>query len=84
MEREFKTFRERWKEENPDKFIRIDKFLGSGYANHQARCTWSPNCTAEDLVDYVDDSTGNFGGRLENVKENEDGTESGTVVVYFD
>ena len=84
MEREFKTFRERWQEENPDKSIRIDEFLGSGYACHKARCTWSPNCSKEDLVNYVDDSTGNYGGRLENVKENEDGTESGTVVVYFD
>lgn len=81
----FKTFRERWQEENPDKWIKVENFYGnSGYACHSAYCTWSPNCTAEDLVDYVDDSTGNFGGRLEHVKENEDGTKSGTVVVYFD
>lgn len=84
METEIKDFRERWQEENPDKFIKIDKWGGQGYATHYVYCTWSPNCTTKDLVDYADNGTGNFGGRLENVKENEDGTESGTVVVYFD
>ena len=73
-----------WREENPDKFIRIDEFLGSSYACHNARCTWSANCTAEDLVNYCDNGTGNYGGRLENVKENEDGTKTGKVVIYFD
>lgn len=80
----FKDYRERWQEENPDKSIRIDKWGGQGYGTHSAYCTWSPNCTGEDLVNYVDNSTGNFGGRLEYVKENEDGTKSGKVVVYFD
>ena len=85
METEYKTFRERWKEANPDKWVRIESFYGkSGYGCHSARCTWSNNCTAEDLVNYVDDSTGNYGGRLENVRENEDGTKSGTVIVYID
>lgn len=84
MDIEIKDYRDMWQEKNPDKFIRIDEFLGSGYANHQARCTWSPNCTTEDLVNYCDNGTGNYGGRLEHVRTNEDGTESGTVVVYFD
>jgi len=85
METEYKSFRERWQEANPDKWIKVKNFYGnSGYGCHSADCTWSPNCTAEDLVNYVDDSTGNFGGRLEHVRVNEDGTKTGTVVVYFD
>ena len=80
-----KSYREEWKEANPDKHIVVERFIANaGHYCHAAYCTWSPNCTVEDLVDYVDNSTGNYGGRVEHVQENSDGTESGKVVVYFD
>jgi len=80
-----KDYRDRWKEENPDKFVKVEEFIGNaGYACHKARCTWSPNCGVQELVNYCDNGTGNYGGRVENVRQNEDGTETGTVVIYFD
>ena len=77
-------FRKEFLENNPDKNIIIDKWLGDTYGCHRAKATWTINCSVKEVIDYVDGSTGNYGGRIENLKENENGTESGTVYVYFD
>ena len=36
------------------------------------------------LKDNPDKTTGNFGGRIENARKNEDGSTTATVIVYFD
>lgn len=78
-------FRKEFLENNPDKKIKIlDYFANAGYGCHKARCTYTNNCTIEELVNYCDGGTGNYGGRIENEITNEDGTSTGTVVIYFD
>lgn len=77
--------REQFLKDNPDKTIKIEEYVAnSGYYCHKAKCTFKGDWEVQDLVNYVDDSTGNYGGRLENVRKNEDGSTTATVVVYFD
>ena len=77
--------REQFLKEHPDLKIKIEKYwANSGCYCHKALCTYSGDWKKEDLVNYVDDSTGNYGGRIENEKTNSDGSKTGTVVVYFD
>ena len=77
--------REQFLKDNPDKKIKIeDYFPNSGYYCHKARCTYSGDWEVQDLVNYVDNSTGNYSGRIENARKNEDGSTTATVVVYFD
>ena len=40
--------------------------------------------SADELVNYVDNGTGNYGGRVENKRRLEDGRFTGTVCVYYD
>ena len=80
----FGNYRSKWEENNPDKFIKIDEYLKTEPELLIAKCTWSPNCSNKDLIDYVDNSTNNLGGSVELVIENKNGTESGIVVVYND
>lgn len=77
-------FRKEFLEQNPDKYIEINDFVGTGYGTHKYRCTWKGDWTVEQLVNYVDGSTGNYGGRIENKWKTEDGTYKGTVCVYYD
>lgn len=77
--------REQFLKDNPDKKIKIEKYwANSGYYCHKAKCTYSGNWDVQELVNYVDNSTGNYGGRIENERKNEDGSRTATVVVYFD
>lgn len=77
--------REQFLKDNPDKTIIIEDYrANSGYYSHTARCTYSGDWDVQELVNYVDNSTGNYGGRIENERKNEDGSTTATVVVYFD
>ena len=77
--------REQFLKDNPDKTITIENFYAnSGYYCHEAKVTYTGDWETQDLVNYVDNSTGNFGGRIENARKNEDGSTTATVIVYFD
>ena len=77
--------RKRFLKEHPDLKIKIEAmWYNSGYTEHKALCTWSGDWDVQDLVNFVDNSTSNYGGRTENEKTNPDGSKTGTVVVYID
>jgi len=77
--------REQFLKDNPDKTIEIEEYFpNSGYCCHSARCVLKGDWAVQDLINYVDNSTGNFGGRIENVRKNEDGSKTATVIVYID
>lgn len=77
--------REEFLKNNPDKkMISLSYRFEHGYGSSKYRAEWSGEWTLEELVNYADDSTGNFGGRIENLRETEDGTHKGTIVVYYD
>lgn len=70
---------------NPDKkMISLSHRFEHGYGSSKYRAEWSGEWSAEELVNYADDSTGNFGGRIDNLRKTEDGTYKGTIVVYYD
>ena len=79
-----KDFREEFLEQNPDKEIHIHTIVSSGYGTHKYKCTYSDNWEAQELINYVDNGTGNYGGRIENEKKNNNGTTTATVCVYYD
>lgn len=79
------SFREQFLKANPDKQINIEDYrANSGYYCHSAICTYSGDWEVRDLVNYVDNGTGNYGGRIENARQNKDGSTTAKVIVYFD
>ena len=71
--------------ENPNKeVVNYSGMFAQGYGTSKYKMTWKGDWTEEELINYCDNSTGNYGGRIENIQENEDGTKSGTVCVYYD
>lgn len=77
-------FREQFDKENPDKTIFFNQFYGSNCGTTKYLATWTGDWDVMDLVSYADNSTGHFGGRLENVRTNENGSKTGTICVYYD
>lgn len=69
---------------NPEKQIEIGALVESGYGTHKYHCTWSGDWEAEELINFCDNSEGNYGGRIENIRRLEDGRFTGTVCVYYD
>ena len=55
---------------------------GNGTSKYQV--TWEGDWTEEELINFCDGGSYNYGGRIEGEKENEDGTKSGIVCVYYD
>lgn len=77
--------REEFLKNNPDKkMISLSHRFEHGYGVSKYRAEWSGEWSAQELVNYADDSTGNFGGRIDNLRKTEDGTYKGTIVVYYD
>ena len=69
---------------NKDKEISYTGSNCTGVGTTKYWATWWGDWTTEELINYSDNSTGNFGGRIDNYKENEDGTKSGIICVYYD
>ena len=77
--------REQFLRDNPNKTMDYCSGVRTqGYGTAKYFAHWTGAWTVQELVDYCDNSTGNYGGRIENLKEHEDGTKSGTVCVYYD
>lgn len=74
----------RSKPENKDKYIEYKGSSCTGVGTTKYWATWSGGWTDEELINYSDNSTSNFGGRIDNRRRNQDGTESGIICVYYD
>ena len=77
-------FRQRFLKDHPDRTLSIGNCVGTGHGTHKYKCVWTGDWTAAELVNYVDGSIGNYGGRIDNYRRNEDGTQSGIICVYYD
>lgn len=78
-------FRKEFLKNNPDKkMINIEGSHCTGVGTTKYWCEWSGDWTCEELVNYCDGTTGNYGGRIDNMRKTEDGTYKGTVCVYYD
>lgn len=76
--------REQFLKDNPDKYILIGHAFYSQCGTNKYHATWCGDWSETDLYNYADNSTGHFGGRLENVRENKNGSKTGTICVYYD
>ena len=78
-------FREEFLKNNPDKqIISCSHRVFHGYGTSKYIVEWSGDWTVSELVNYCDGTTGNFGGRIDNLRETENGNHKGTVCVYYD
>ena len=69
---------------NKDKSIQYKGSYCTGVGTTKYWATWSGDWTTEELVNYSDNGTGNFGGRIDKYREHLDGTKSGIICVYYD
>lgn len=77
--------REQFLKDNPDKkMLYVSSRFISGYGTSKYIAEWQGDWTVEELVNYVDNSTGNYGGRIENLMYLPEGTYKGIVCVYYD
>ena len=77
-------YREEFINNNPDKTCDIQGLVGTGYGTHRYKCTWQGNWQAEELINFCDNSEGNYGGRIEDMRRLDDGKYEGIVCVYYD
>lgn len=77
-------FRKEFLEKNPDKNIKIEGQHCTGVGTTKYWCEWTGEWTAEELVDFCDGGSYNFGGRIDNKRKTEDGKYKGIVCVYYD
>ena len=75
---------EKFRKENPDKKITFTNFYQQAAGTTKYGATWWGDWTEEELINYADNGTGNYGGRLESVRTNIDGSKTGTICVYYD
>lgn len=77
--------REEFLKANPDKgIVKFSGMFSQGWGTSKYQLTWKGDWTEEELINYCDNSINNFGGRIENLRNNADGTKTGTVCVYYD
>ena len=55
-----------------------------GWGTSKYRLEWAGDWTVEELVNYCDGGSGNYGGRIDDFRQTENGTYKGTVCVYYD
>lgn len=77
-------YRKEFLESNPDKKIKYLSMYSQIAGTSKYLVVWEGKWSNEELINYCDNSMSNFGGRVEHIKDNEDGTKSGTVCVYYD
>lgn len=76
------------------KIIRADLFF-SQCGTHKYHCLWTGDWEEIDLITAIDNrkfdnpteedlTISHFGGRIENYRVNQDGTQEGVVCVYYD